>query len=559
MKRVIVGILMLSLHLYGGLQYLIRSTPPETAFEHPTHDFEKDYETSGYTCDDAVDRNVPLGFTFRFNNTDYTHVNINSNGKLYFDNANDTSYSNTYFPDSQVDQAIYPYWDDLNMGDCNDRHGSIRYETFGTAPNRRFVVSWEGVPHFQFSGSYTFQVVLYEDGSIRFRYDANSDADGSSATIGVQEDPNHYDQYSYNQTIDPHKDVLYTPAPPMTDNDYTDYHFDELYYDGSDNEIKDSHGPNHGKGHNTPVVKGKICNAIDLSADSKNDYAILPARILDGAHDFTIAVWHKADPGTDSNALLSGARKNEDNAILFWMTNQTRFNGHLDNEHHGIDVPNISDGHWHHLVWRKHGRESCFFFDGVKQGCRTYNQNYTIAIESLILGQDQDSVGDSFDKNQDWEGIVDELLIFRRALSDSEIQTGYANQNAGKNWDGTPRTCPYPSITKTSCVLSDPVNGTTNPKRIPGATIRYAIQVDNPNTKETSDTVATDFVDDSHFDTSTIRNLRIANGVCNCENPGSTSPSGPNGTGDGVNPVKLDFGTVPGNSKKCGYFEVNLK
>ena len=35
-------------------------------------------------------------------------------------------------------------------------------------------------------------------------------------------------------------------------------------------------------------------------------------------------------------------------------------------------------------------------------------------------------------------------------------------------------------ITKTSTVISDPVNGTTNPKAIPGARLRYCVQVTNP-------------------------------------------------------------------------------
>lgn len=38
------------------------------------------------------------------------------------------------------------------------------------------------------------------------------------------------------------------------------------------------------------------------------------------------------------------------------------------------------------------------------------------------------------------------------------------------------------SVTKTSIVLSDPANGTTNPKRIPGAVVRYCILVTNSGT-----------------------------------------------------------------------------
>ncbi|MBD3794255.1 MAG: hypothetical protein IE889_08930 [Campylobacterales bacterium] len=39
-----------------------------------------------------------------------------------------------------------------------------------------------------------------------------------------------------------------------------------------------------------------------------------------------------------------------------------------------------------------------------------------------------------------------------------------------------------------------------------------------------------------------------------------TRKNGANGTGDGINPIKLDFGTIAsGSGVKCGYFEVKLK
>ena len=116
----------------------------------------------------------------------------------------------------------------------------------------------------------------------------------------------------------------------------------------------------------------------------------------------------------------------------------------------------------------------------------------------------------------------------------------------------------YMEINKSSCVIDDPVNGTTHPKRIPGATIRYAVEVENITDFDTDDNIVTDTVD-NNFDTATIENLQIQSGSCDCLGVASASNNGPNGTGDGVNPVKLDFETVSANSKECGYFEVKIK
>jgi len=118
------------------------------------------------------------------------------------------------------------------------------------------------------------------------------------------------------------------------------------------------------------------------------------------------------------------------------------------------------------------------------------------------------------------------------------------------------------NITKNSCVISDPINGTNNPKRIAGATIRYAMEVSNSGGAEATDVIATDNIDGS-FDTSTIQNLQITSGACDCLGVASASNNGTNGSANGVTPVKLDFtnilgGTATNPTLKCGYFEVEV-
>ena len=557
--RYLLIVFLFSTIANAALQYLVRSTPPHSSFETVNTDFYADYHTSNKTYDDAVDQDVNIGFSFQFNGTSYSKVHINSNGTLSFTDNDDTSYDNKHVKDSSKSQ-IFPYWDDLNLGDDNSgSHGKIKYGTIGSGDNKHFVVSWESVRHYQNSGKYTFQVILYTDGSIRFRYDGSSDADGASATIGVKEDDDHYDEYSYNAQIDRSKDVLYSPKAPPSDDDYSDYHFDELYYDGTDKEIKDSHLGNDATGNNAKVAKGILCNAIDLRENSKSDYAKIPPRALDGVTDFTISVWHKGD-SSKSRALISAANSSEDNEILLWMKNTTTFTPHIKGKNNKkITTTDIFDGNWHHIVWRLKNKKNCFYVDGQKQGCKTYDYSpNTLSVDGLILGQDQDSVGGGFSRSQDWEGLIDELIIFRKALDDSEISDIYNNQKAGKNWDGSIRVCPYPKVKKLSCVIDDPVNDTNKPKRIPGATIRYTLEVENPNTSKI-DATTSDELNTSLYDISTIKNLKIANGTCNCQNPNATYANGSNGSNDGENPVKLDYGTVEGKSTKCGYFEANIK
>lgn len=48
------------------------------------------------------------------------------------------------------------------------------------------------------------------------------------------------------------------------------------------------------------------------------------------------------------------------------------------------------------------------------------------------------------------------------------------------------------SVTKTSAVISDPFNGGTNPKRIPGAVVRYTVSISNTGSADATSVVATD-------------------------------------------------------------------
>lgn len=315
------------------LQYLAKSIVNETSFDTAPSRWNNPPDDGQLL--------VNIGFNFPFNNTTYNQLRIGTNGGFTFGSDGNFDYRNRQLPYRDI--SVYPYWDDMNPR----RGGSIRYGRLNAGgADDRFVISWEGVPHYDRSGSYTFQAVIYPNGTIRFRYDATSDADGTlctggctdygnnGATIGVQEDGTHYDQHSYDSAIDQTKDVLY----------------------------------------------------------------YRPANV---------------------------------------------------------------------------------------------------------------------------------------------------------------------QVVKASCVINDPVNLNTNPKRIPGATIRYAFEVSNTATGVASNVVTEDDLN-TNFDHSSIQNLQIQNGTCDCLGVTSASNNGANGTANGVNPVKLDFGMVAAGSigtptVECGYFEVNIK
>ena len=50
------------------------------------------------------------------------------------------------------------------------------------------------------------------------------------------------------------------------------------------------------------------------------------------------------------------------------------------------------------------------------------------------------------------------------------------------------------NLTKESAVISDPLNGTTNPKAIPGAVVEYTITLTNTGTADATNVVITDVI-----------------------------------------------------------------
>ena len=175
---------------------------------------ETSLETPPYNwaAGDDASITVDIGFPFPFGLVgNISQISINSNGALATSSWN--TYSNKTLPQNTPSAIIAPYWDDIYR-----RTGTIRYGSLGTAPNRRFIAAWTDTPRYYRNGSCTFQVVLYENGDIRFRYSTDSiSCSGSSATIGIQESSSTYNQHSYNSVIDLSKDILYTsPRPEIT-------------------------------------------------------------------------------------------------------------------------------------------------------------------------------------------------------------------------------------------------------------------------------------------------------------------------------------------------------
>lgn len=127
---------------------------------------------------------IPIGFTFSYYGNPYTNVNVCSNGFLAF-NETSGAFTDSALPNVGVpNNMIAGWWDDL--GPINN--GTIYYETLGVAPNRRFIVQFQGVEELTLPANLnTFQFKLFESSNqIEVHYETLANSAGDSATIGIE-------------------------------------------------------------------------------------------------------------------------------------------------------------------------------------------------------------------------------------------------------------------------------------------------------------------------------------------------------------------------------------
>ncbi|MFY8352703.1 DUF6701 domain-containing protein [Pseudoalteromonas sp. SSM20] len=219
-----------------------------------------------------------------------------------------------------------------------------------------------------------------------------------------------------------------------------EFRFDEFsWLSGVNNQVIESINGTHATPYNLQPSEGKICNAANFDDALTNARIDLDENLISG-REFTISAWLKSS-FTGSQVLVSGAQNNSNaNELIWWHPSSQLFEPWIKQDRASrININNFADDQWRHFVWRRNGDTSCFYVNGQQAGCVSDHSNGSLNIARLMLGQEQDSLGGGFDVNQRFRGLVDELLFFDKAISDTQIQTIYQNQNQGLGWDGADR------------------------------------------------------------------------------------------------------------------------
>ena len=211
------------------------------------------------------------------------------------------------------------------------------------------------------------------------------------------------------------------PATAQASSDdglVAEWHFDE----GSGSAVADSSGNgNDGTIYGATWVDGKYGKALHF--DGVNDYLDCgnDNSLKMGTNSFTLEAWIKTS--TTKRMGIVGNYADE----LVWMlavkddgTVGMQSNTGDWNTGYALSTKTMTDGDWHHLVGtREYGGKIKIYIDSIFEAERdddsaNHNVNRYVVIGDEGLG-----------KSKYFDGIIDEVRIYNRALTANEIKENY--------------------------------------------------------------------------------------------------------------------------------------
>lgn len=414
--------------------------------------------------DDWSDITFPSGFTFTFGGTAYSGVRVYSNGILAF-GTDVSGFHRNYTPQALpiTGQAsagpsgcprgvparlMLAYWIDIVAGTANGTSGaSVRYELLGTAPNRRFVISWANVKLYNTTTRYNFQIALYEsaagtNGNFRYQYTSGS-SNGSNATVGVQLSTTDYTQYSYNQQfIDTTNGtaILWYPANQLATKT-AEYRFDESVWNGTAGEIKDTSGNSRDAsraGSAASTANGRLCRGADIPRNTTQNTIDAVAMPLTVGQAGSIDFWFRSNSSWNAgssqamlfDSTLSQNRpfflmKQADGALYFAVSDSvgSKLEALTSTRNYGANT-------WHHVgvTWNIRGGSNLsliqVYIDGVLAASDRGTTNGTLAALGTLYVGDNRTVGviPSQGSGNSANGIIDEFYVYSLDVSEPQIQ-----------------------------------------------------------------------------------------------------------------------------------------
>ena len=160
-----------------------------------------------------------------------------------------------------------------------------------------------------------------------------------------------------------------------------------------------------------------------LMFDNTDDYVYIGnLSITDGADDLTVEGWVYSESSDANHHRLFS-----ENGILYvgqYSDQVSIYMGDTDGSawsHYSVSMGKLSVGQWHHVVWVKDGTSAYVYIDGVQTGTMDAPATLGTSGGGNYLGGSATT--------QMWDGTIDSVRMYSRALSADEILANYNSSN----------------------------------------------------------------------------------------------------------------------------------
>ncbi len=196
------------------------------------------------------------------------------------------------------------------------------------------------------------------------------------------------------------------------------------HYEFEGNLNNSSGNENNATGHGTlDFVDGVIGNGIQF-----NEYLDLletNSTLLSNQTNTTISIWIRTDQNSNFIGILSTIKgTGNDNEYLIGLEY-----GNIRIEIHDsaldLSTVKINDGFYHLITLVTTADSVSLYIDGVLDNQSLISIGNFEIDSSIWLGNDQDSLNGSWDSDQQFNGIMDDLRFYNRSLSSTDVTALY--------------------------------------------------------------------------------------------------------------------------------------
>ena len=192
----------------------------------------------------------------------------------------------------------------------------------------------------------------------------------------------------------------------------------------------DSAGNNHGNVYGAQWTTGQIGGALDF--DGFNDYVDCGNNAsLNINAKVTITVWVNTNDAGNFQHNPYVTKGDRSYAIKHYMDNSLQFfiyDGEWNVAWFGVD--SSFNGFWHHLAGTYDGSSLKLYVDGQLRRTTAHVGPIASSEYNVNIGRNAQATSRSYD------GLIDEVAIYNRALSAGEIQELYSSIGEGRNYGG---------------------------------------------------------------------------------------------------------------------------